>query len=358
MRPLILVVSAGAICHAFAAEPDNITNAPAGQYSLIQSEPPPDERPTNCSMEGLSCFHTVLRFRDKTKLDVHLAGVGWGYEDKAEYAISPDARWIARHQHTGGGWSVLVLYRVEANGQVWRLDGDLVDLALDCVLADLRRTKKEYSRIADNDYNTHRSADPTMSWNRTSNLLHFEVNASPQRDRPDLAGFLPISQWVDYDPNHHKIIVAKSTAIDAGKAAIQAESWTLDGSPPFIFVENFVRALATNDVDIQLSYYADRVDYYESGQVTKEDIRNDLKHDITKWPNRDYRLWDVPKVARNGDGFLVEFLMFYALADSKQDLFKGGKNHGTLQMAVRFKPRGKTWQVIGIQKKVIDTWSK
>jgi hypothetical protein len=45
------------------------------------------------------------------------------------------------------------------------------------------------------------------------------------------------------------------------------------------FIEEFVKALASNDLNTQLGYYADRVDYYDMRQVTKQVIRKDLEHD-------------------------------------------------------------------------------
>lgn len=115
-----------------------------------------------------------------------------------------------------------------------------------------------------------------------------------------------------------------------------------------VFVGNLVETFAINHLDTQLSYYADRVDYYELGYVTKEAIRNDLAHDIATWPNRTYSITSSPKIARDNDGFIAEFPMKYTLTNSK------GASSGTLQMTVRLKSRWPTWQVVGIQKKAIQ----
>jgi hypothetical protein len=115
------------------------------------------------------------------------------------------------------------------------------------------------------------------------------------------------------------------------------------------FVENFVKALATNDVDTQLGYYADRVNYYGLGQVTRAVIRKDLEHDIAKWPSRSYWAADKPKIASHADEFTAEFPMTYTLTSPQ------GTRSGTLQMTVRLKSQADTWQVTGIQKKVTQT---
>ena len=124
-----------------------------------------------------------------------------------------------------------------------------------------------------------------------------------------------------------------------------ASSEALPNEEPSRFVENFVRSLATNDLDNQLRYYADPVNYYEFGQVTKDVVRKDLKHDITTWPNRTYSMKNPPRVTADGSDFIAEFPMTYKLTNPK------GTHSGTLQMRLRFKPQAETWQIVGIQKK-------
>jgi hypothetical protein len=118
------------------------------------------------------------------------------------------------------------------------------------------------------------------------------------------------------------------------------------------FVENFVKALAKNDIDTQLGYYAERVDYYDFGLVTKQVIRKDVEHDIATWPNRSYSMSASPKITETGDDFTAKFPMTYTLTNPKD------RSSGTLQMTVRLKSQAETWQVIGIQKTVIQTARK
>jgi len=123
------------------------------------------------------------------------------------------------------------------------------------------------------------------------------------------------------------------------------------GEPPQAptpFVYNFVESLATDDLDTQLRYYADPTNYYEFGQVSKNVIRKDLKHDISAWPNRSYSMRNPPRVTADGSDFVAEFLMTYTLTNSK------GTRSGILQMTLRLKPQAQTWQIVGIQKKAIQ----
>jgi hypothetical protein len=118
-------------------------------------------------------------------------------------------------------------------------------------------------------------------------------------------------------------------------------------------IEDFVKALASNDLNRQLGYYADRVDYYDFGQVTKQIVRKDLEHDIARWPDRTYSITSPPKITPDNsgldnNGFIAEFPMRYTLTSPK------GTSSGTLQMTVRLKPQAQNWQVVGIQKKAIQ----
>ena len=112
------------------------------------------------------------------------------------------------------------------------------------------------------------------------------------------------------------------------------------------FIENFVKALATNEVDTQLRFYANWINYYELGQVTKDVVRKDLEHDIGKWPDRTYSITNAPKITADNDDVIAEFPMKFALTNSK------GASSGTLQMTVRVKSQADAWQVVDIQKKV------
>ena len=50
----------------------------------------------------------------------------------------------------------------------------------------------------------------------------------------------------------------------------------------------------------------------------------------------------------NGSDFIAEFPMAYTLTNRK------GTNSGTLQMTLRLRSQAQTWEIIAIQKKVIQ----
>ena len=56
------------------------------------------------------------------------------------------------------------------------------------------------------------------------------------------------------------------------------------------FVAGFVVAGISSDVEAELQFYADMADYYDSGFVSKDFIRNDILRYNQKWPVRRYWL--------------------------------------------------------------------
>ena len=54
------------------------------------------------------------------------------------------------------------------------------------------------------------------------------------------------------------------------------------------------------------------------------------------------------RITADGSDFIAEFPMAYALTNRK------GTNSGTLQMTLRLKSQAQTWEIIAIQKKVIQ----
>lgn len=183
------------------------TKAPSGQYSLIQAHADPPLK----SCEDGPCYQTTVHFQDKSKPDKVLPEVGLSehvsYQASADYVISPDERWFVRDQHIFAGWNILVLYEVESSGRVRQANGDLRNLGLKCVLIDLRRTKKGWANISVKDFD-HISAE-NVSWNSTSDVVHFEVFARLDPVNPKLKALRPmIDGWgVDYNIKANKMAI-------------------------------------------------------------------------------------------------------------------------------------------------------
>ena len=116
---------------------------------------------------------------------------------------------LSDDQHIFTGWNVLVPYKVESDGQVREVESHLRDLRLKCVLADLRRTKKGWTNVSLKDFD-HVSAE-NVSWNSTSDVVHFDVFARLDPVNPRLKALRPIIDGlgVEYDLKKHSVILKK-----------------------------------------------------------------------------------------------------------------------------------------------------
>jgi len=186
-----------------------ITRAPSGQYSLIQKQTDP---PLKCCGDARRmnnpCYQTTIHFEDKSKPHKVLPPVALSdqavYRDAADYTIPPDEQWLVRDAHIFAGWNVLVLYKVEPDGQVREIENHLRDLGLKCVLAHLRRTKKAWANVSLKDFD-HVSGED-VSWNSSSDVVHFKVFARPDRLNPKTKTLDMINGWgVDYDLKKHSM---------------------------------------------------------------------------------------------------------------------------------------------------------
>jgi serine/threonine protein kinase len=123
---------------------------------------------------------------------------------------------------------------------------------------------------------------------------------------------------------------------------------TAQNLSPNEFVDGFVNSLAINDVTAQVEWYADKVSYYDSGRTSKEAVRRDLEHDITKWPNRVYSLRSAPKIDQiSPQVYRADFPMSYTLTNGKEE------STGTLQMTATFDLSAGRGKILSIQRKVV-----
>ena len=72
------------------------------------------------------------------------------------------------------------------------------------------------------------------------------------------------------------------------------------------FVAGFVVAGISADVEAELQFYAEKADYYDSGFVSKDFIRNDILRYNQKWPIRRYWLEGDVRILDGVDGDPIE----------------------------------------------------
>lgn len=184
-----LILSLFFASQAVAEQPDTITNAPSGQYSIIQH----DVSTSDCE----TCFDTVLHFRNESKPDVNLTLTKGEFSDfafraLARYFISPDERWVLRIQHLGGGTNDAFLYSVAPDGRVRRRE----------------ISSPIFDRIGDSlhDSINGRTHIELASWDIPSGAVHLEASYEPRKNDVQ-------QPWLDFNVTYSlknaKIVVTK-----------------------------------------------------------------------------------------------------------------------------------------------------
>ena len=126
-----------------------------------------------------------------------------------------------------------------------------------------------------------------------------------------------------------------------GNATAQAAAVTSNSSsPPDIsgdrlrdYVGAFVLAGLDPRVGAEADFFADRVQYYDQGVMSREQIREDLKQYAARWPKR--RFWfagDIRVEAQNDNRLRVTFPLRYDLRNGAQHA--SGKIDKTLVLEV------------------------
>ena len=65
------------------------------------------------------------------------------------------------------------------------------------------------------------------------------------------------------------------------------------------FIEGYIRALRDDDLQEELRYYSDRVNYFANGEVDRRLVERSLRAYYQRWPKRRYDLLDGLQYAFN-----------------------------------------------------------
>jgi hypothetical protein len=187
MRPWLVILAASVAANAATGPTEYVTKATSGRYSIIQRYVEPES--TQDNQDGT--WDAVLRFHDASQSDATLATGPEQYLWPGDYRISPDERWILRLQKTGSGENCALLYRVEANGQVWRLEQHLDELAFAIVTRGSHLSRSNYYHVLVD----------LVSWDMQSGLLHMKIMGTPE----DTAN-PQIDHSVTYDFRKHTMV--------------------------------------------------------------------------------------------------------------------------------------------------------
>ena len=89
------------------------------------------------------------------------------------------------------------------------------------------------------------------------------------------------------------------------------------------FVKEYLAAAEQPTPEGEVSFFADKVDYFDSGRVSRGFIEKDQRNYYRRWPSRNFELLSDPELVRaSGDAATVRFRLRYAVRGSK-DSAKG-----------------------------------
>jgi hypothetical protein len=189
MRASLLLFTICWIANAADRGPgEYIDKAPSGKYTIVQRYIEPKDPQDN---QDFGAWEATLQFSDKSKPDATLAAEPDRYLWPSDYRISPDEQWILRLQKTGSGENSALLYHVDSNGQVWRLEQHLDDLAFAVATAQTHLNRTNYYHIEVG----------LTSWDIASGRVHLKIRATAE-DKANPS----IDQKVVYDLRKHRMV--------------------------------------------------------------------------------------------------------------------------------------------------------
>jgi peptidoglycan hydrolase-like protein with peptidoglycan-binding domain len=115
------------------------------------------------------------------------------------------------------------------------------------------------------------------------------------------------------------------------------------------FIAGFVVAGITSDVEPELQFYADRADYYDSGLVGKDFIRNDILRYNQKWPVRQYWLEGDVRILDGieADAIAVQFQIRYVVQNQQKE------SRGTAIKTLKLRKIQDGLEIISVREKTL-----
>ena len=124
-------------------------------------------------------------------------------------------------------------------------------------------------------------------------------------------------------------------------------SQKLSANSPFIapaelarFASDYLAAMSSNDIQRQLKFYADKVDYYRNGQIDRRIVEQTLRRYHTRWPDRHYTMGNAVHYSRitpQGE-IVMTFPVSFTLKDGHRTV-KGATDNRLAISAATLDPR-------------------
>ncbi|MDQ2918599.1 MAG: peptidoglycan-binding protein [Verrucomicrobiota bacterium] len=113
------------------------------------------------------------------------------------------------------------------------------------------------------------------------------------------------------------------------------------------FVRRYLDACETSDVNRQLMFYGEEVQYFDHGTVGRNYIRNELVVYLQHWPVEQYTVFEPVTVRQERDKVEVRARIAFNLTNPVLNRKAAGKIDSTLLVARQ--PNG-AWQIVGQQE--------
>lgn len=121
------------------------------------------------------------------------------------------------------------------------------------------------------------------------------------------------------------------------------------------FVRRYLEACKGGNVEDELAFYAERVDYFHHGTVDKNYIRNELNGYVQQWPARTYAVADNVKVEQNADKTVVRCRIRFNLENSGRSRRASGHTDSSFTLARR---GDAGWEIVGHQEERVRRQSR
>jgi peptidoglycan hydrolase-like protein with peptidoglycan-binding domain len=112
------------------------------------------------------------------------------------------------------------------------------------------------------------------------------------------------------------------------------------------FVRRYLDACKSRNIDDELAFYADRVDYFHHGTVDKNYIRKELDGYVQQWPARIYTVGEKIAVEQKGDKTVVRCRVNFGLENPGRSRRASGQTDSTFTLA----RRADGWEIVGHQE--------
>jgi peptidoglycan hydrolase-like protein with peptidoglycan-binding domain len=134
------------------------------------------------------------------------------------------------------------------------------------------------------------------------------------------------------------------TALDAGSLAPEVSTERLRD-----YVAAFVLAGLDKNVGAETEFFADRVEYYDSGTMDREKIREDLKRYDERWPERHFWLAGKITIEPQSDNRVrVTFPLGFKLHNGNK------QSSGKVDKTLVLEPAGDDLQIVAVNERKSD----